>query len=207
YSRGPALELTTPTGAALVATLAAEFGPVPPMSIHSIGYGAGGHDFAEHANLLRVLIGEKQAAVESTTVAIIEANIDDSTPEVLGYAMERLLAGGALDVTITPMMMKKNRPGSLLSVVARVEDREELAALVLRETSTLGVRLYAAERRVQPREIVQVATRHGKVRVKVAANGTFAPEYEDCRSLAQTTGVALQQILAEASHAYLKGLI
>ena len=204
YSRGPALELTTPTGAALAVTLGSEFGPAPPMSIHSIGYGAGGYDFPEHANLLRVLIGERQTAVESTTVAIIEANIDDSTPEVLGYAMERLLESGALDVTITPMLMKKNRPGSLLSVVARVEDREALSALVLRETSTLGVRLYAAERRVQPREIVHVETPHGTVRVKVAANGTFAPEYEDCRSLALSTGVALKQILAEASHSYLK---
>jgi uncharacterized protein (TIGR00299 family) protein len=204
YSRGPSMELTTPTGAALAVTLAAEFGSLPPMSIQSIGYGAGTRDFSEHANVLRVLVGEKQSAAEATTVAVIEANIDDSTPEVLGYAMERLLDRGALDVSLEPIFMKKNRPGSLLRVVARVEDRDSLAALILEETSTFGVRVYAAERRVQPRQLIEVETPHGKVRVKVAANGTFAPEYEDCRRIAQGSGIPLKQIFAEAGYAYLK---
>ncbi|MBM3812406.1 MAG: nickel pincer cofactor biosynthesis protein LarC [Acidimicrobiia bacterium] len=204
YSRGPAMELTTPTGAALATTLAAEFGSLPPMKIHAIGYGAGSRDFPENANVLRVLIGERQSAAEATTVAVIEANIDDSTPEVLGYAMERLMEQGALDVSLSPLQMKKNRPGSLLRVVARLEDRDALASLVLAETSTLGVRLSTAERRVQPRSIVEVAIPGGAVRVKVAADGTFAPEYEDCRKIAQSTGTPLKQVLAEASHAYLK---
>jgi uncharacterized protein (DUF111 family) len=135
-------------------------------------------------------------------VSVIEANIDDSTPELLGYAMERLLEQGALDVTLESVLMKKNRPGVLLRVIARPEDRESLSALVLEETTTLGVRLYSAERRVQARRVVEVETAHGKVRVKVAADGSFAPEYEDCRSVAAASGVPLKKILAEANHAY-----
>jgi uncharacterized protein (TIGR00299 family) protein len=204
YSAGPAVELTTPTGAAIAVTLAQRFGALPPMRIAATGYGAGDRDFSGQANVLRALIGELSSATEATTVAVIEANIDDSTPEVLGWAMERLLERGALDVTMSPVMMKKNRPGVLLRVIAKPEDREPLAALMLEETSTLGVRVYAAERRVQERRIVEVDTRYGKVRLKVSGNGSFAPEYEDCRTLAAKTGVPLKQILAEAGHAYLK---
>ena len=138
YARGPATELTTPTGAAIVAALATDFGPLPPMRITATGYGAGDKDFPEHANVLRALIGESAAVEESTTVAVLEANIDDSTPQVLGYAMERLFAEGALDVTLAPLMMKKNRPGSLLRIIAKPEDREKLAQVVFAETSTLG---------------------------------------------------------------------
>ena len=202
YARGPEVELTTPTGAAIASTLAAGFGPMPAMRISATGYGAGGRDFPEHANVLRLMIGEKSQAAESTTVSIIEANIDDSTPEVLGYAMERLLEAGALDVTMTPLLMKKNRPGTLLSVIARPEDQERLAQIVLLETSTLGLRMLTAERRVQARSIVEVETPHGKVRVKVSASGAVAPEYEDCRRLARETGTPLRQIIAEASFAY-----
>jgi pyridinium-3,5-bisthiocarboxylic acid mononucleotide nickel chelatase len=204
YARGPSLELTTPTGAAIAATLAVEFGALPPMQILATGYGAGDHDFAEHANVLRVLIGETTAAPESTTVAVLEANIDDSSPQVLGYAMERLLEAGALDVTLTPVQMKKNRPGALLSVIARPEDRESLTRLIFEETSTLGLRMYAAERRFKARHSIEVATPHGTVRMKIAGNGSFAPEYEDCRKLARETGVPLKQILVEANMAYLK---
>jgi hypothetical protein len=204
YSRGPALELTTPTGAALAVTLATDFGSLPPLRIQSIGYGAGDKDFAEHANVLRVLIGEVQSAAEATTVVVLETNIDDSTPEVLGYAMDRLLEQGALDVTLTPLFMKKNRPGTLLSVVARIEDRETLAGIILSETSSLGLRVYQAERRIQARRLVEVETPHGKVRIKVAGSGAFAPEYEDCRRLAESSGVPLKQVMAEAGHAYLK---
>jgi hypothetical protein len=204
YARGPAVELATPTGAAIAATLAKSFGPPPAMRLLASGYGAGDKDFPEHANVLRVLVGETLAAPESTTVSVIEANIDDSTGEVLGYAMERLFERGALDVTMQPLLMKKNRPGTLLRVIARVEDREALAGIVLAETSTLGVRLSPAERRIQSRHIVEVETTHGTVRVKVAQDGTFAPEYEDCRRLALENGVPLKQVLADASHSYLK---
>jgi uncharacterized protein (TIGR00299 family) protein len=205
YSRGPEMELTTPTGAALVATLSSSFGALPPIKILASGYGAGDRDFPEHANVLRVLIGETTNAPESTTVSVIEANIDDSTPEVLGYAMERLLEAGALDVTLTPLVMKKNRPGTLLRVIAKPEDRETLAALIMAETSTLGLRLYGAERRVQKRKIVSVKTPHGEVRVKVTEGG-YAPEYEDCRRIAREKSVPLRQILSEASFAYLKSI-
>jgi pyridinium-3,5-bisthiocarboxylic acid mononucleotide nickel chelatase len=204
YARGPSLELTTPTGAAIAATLATEFGALPPMRIIASGYGAGDYDFPEHANVLRVLIGEATGAAESTTVAVLEANIDDSTPQVLGYAMERLLEAGALDVTLASIQMKKGRPGTLLSVIARPEDREALARLIFEETSTLGLRIYSAERRVKARHSIEVATPHGTVRMKIADNGSFAPEYEDCRRLARESGVPLKQILAEASLAYLK---
>ena len=204
YARGPALELTTPTGAAIASTLAVEFGAMPPMKISATGYGAGDKDFPEHANVLRVMIGEASGAVESTTISVIEANIDDSTPQVLGYAMERLLDAGALDVTLESVLMKKNRQGTLLRVIARPEDREGLAQIVFAETSTLGLRIYPAERRVKARGIVEVQTSHGKVRIKISENGSFAPEYEDCRKLARETGLPLKEILAEANLAYLK---
>jgi uncharacterized protein (TIGR00299 family) protein len=203
YSRGPQMELTTPTGAAIATTLACGFGALPPMRIASIGYGAGGRDFKQQANVLRVLVGEATGAAEATTVSIIESNIDDSTPEVLGFAMERLLAAGALDVTLAPVIMKKNRPGTLLRIIARPEDQETLAALAFAETSTLGVRIYSAERRVEGRRIVEVETPHGAVRVKVSGSGEFAPEYEDCRRIALASGVPLKDILREANFAYL----
>jgi uncharacterized protein (TIGR00299 family) protein len=203
YSRGPQVELTTPTGAAIAVTLARDFGPLPPMRLTAVGHGAGDRDFPEQANVLRVLIGEASGAAESVTVAVLEANIDDSTPETLGYAMERLLERGALDVTLTPVFMKKNRPATLLSVIARPEDRETLAGVMMAETSTLGLRIHDAERRVQARRVVEVETSRGKVRVKVAASGAFAPEYEDCRRLALATGAPLREILAEAGQAYL----
>ncbi len=203
-ARGPAMELTTPTGAAIATALAAsDFGPMPPMRIAATGYGAGHNDFPEHANVLRAIVGESSGAAESTTVSIIEANIDDSTPELLGHAMTRLLEAGALDVTLAPVQMKKNRPGVLLSVIATPELQEELARLVFAETTTFGLRLYRAERRVQARRFVEVDTGYGKVRVKVAESG-FAPEYEDCRKLAGETGKALKQVLADVHLAYWK---
>jgi pyridinium-3,5-bisthiocarboxylic acid mononucleotide nickel chelatase len=204
YARGPELELTTPTGAAIAVTLAASFGSLPPMQITAAGYGAGDKDFTEHSNVLRILVGEVLDAVESTTVAVLEANIDDSSPQVLGYAMERLLDAGALDVTLESVLMKKNRQGTLLRVIAKVEDREALTQMIFAETSTLGLRIYPAERRVKARRILEVATPHGKVRIKIAVDGSFAPEYEDCRKLARDSGIPLKQILAEASMAYLK---
>lgn len=204
YSRGPQFELTTPTGAALAATLAVNFGVLPAMSIQNIGYGAGDRDSPEQANVLRVLIGELSEATEAITVAILEANIDDASPQVLGYAQERLLEAGALDVTMTSVLMKKNRPGSLLRVIARLEDQERLAGLIFAETTTLGLRLYHAERRVEARRIEEVQTPHGAVRIKIAESGAFAPEYDDCRRLAREKGLPLKQVLADANHAYLK---
>src|SRR5439155_8523094 len=204
YARGPAMELTTPTGAAVVTTLAKEFGPMPPMRISSGGYGAGSRDFPDQPNVLRALLGEASGAEEATTITVIEANIDDLSPQILGYSMERLLDAGALDVTLQPIEMKKSRPGTLLRVLAKPEDRDRLADIVFAETSTLGLRMYAAERRVQSRRWVEVATPHGNVRMKVAGDGAYAPEFEDCRRLALATGAPLKTIIAEANFEYLK---
>ncbi|HYL73779.1 MAG TPA: nickel pincer cofactor biosynthesis protein LarC [Bryobacteraceae bacterium] len=206
YARGPAVELTTPTGAAIAVTLASDFGAMPPMRITATGYGAGDKDFPEHANVLRVLIGEATGAEESTTVAVLEANIDDSSPQVMGYAMERLLDAGALDVTLEYVLMKKNRPGTLIRVIAKPEDREKLAQVMFAETTTLGLRIHSAERRVKARHSLEVETPHGKVKIKIADDGSFAPEYEDCRKIARETGAPLKLILAEANLAYLKNI-
>lgn len=204
YSRGPESELTTPTGAAIVSTLAERFGVLPAMSISASGYGAGSKDFPTQANVLRVLIGDVRHTPETTTVSVIETNIDDANPQILGYTMGRLLESGALDVTLTPIFMKKNRPGTMLTVIANPEHQEALAQLVLRETSTLGLRIYTAERRVLAREISEVETPHGKVRFKTAASGAFTPEYDDCLQIARKTGLPLKQILADATFAYQK---
>jgi uncharacterized protein (TIGR00299 family) protein len=203
YARGPAVELTTPTGAAVAATLACRFGVLPSLRVTHTGYGAGDRDFPEHANVLRVLLGQPTGAQEVLAVSVVEANIDDLNPQVMAYAMERLLECGALDVTVQPLIMKKGRPGNLLRVIAKTEDREALAQLIFAETSTLGLRIYPAERRVQARTWTDVETPWGKVRMKVSAEGYYAPEYEDCRKLALASGVALQHIIAEANFAYL----
>jgi hypothetical protein len=204
YARGPEVELTTPTGAALAAALAASFGPLPAMRIQSIGHGAGDRDFKQHANVLRALIGERSGAAEATLVSVLEANIDDSSPQVLGYALEKLLDAGALDAALSPLQMKKNRPGSLLRVIARPEDQERLAHIIFAETSTLGLRIYPAERRVEERRMLTVETPYGPVRGKLSAQGAFAPEYDDCRVIAERTGTALPRVLAAATEAFLK---
>ena len=203
YSKGPAMELTTPTGAAIVATLATHFGSLPAMSIRSTGLGAGTADFKVQANVLRAVIGERTAASEATSVNVLEANIDDASPQVLGYAMDRLFAAGALDVALQPIQMKKNRPGSLLSVIAKPEDTDALAAIILSETTTIGLRITTAERRVAARRFINVDTPWGVVRMKVTAQGA-TPEYDDCRSLAEAKGVPLKDVLAQAQFAYLK---
>ena len=206
YARGPETELTTPTGAAIAATLAQSFGAMPSLSISSIGYGAGDKDFPQHANVLRVLVGEATSAPEATLVTVIEANIDDSSPQVLGHTLELLIEAGALDASLSPLQMKKNRPASLLRVIAKPEDEEKLVAILFRETSTLGLRTYSAGRRVLERRIVTVKTPYGDVRMKVAGEKA-APEFEDCRAIAKSTGVPLQTVLRAAELSYAAGSI
>lgn len=203
YAKGPEMELTTPTGAAIAATLSKTFGPMPAMKITSLGYGAGDKDFKHHANVLRVILGDPIDAPESTMVSVIEANIDDSSPQILGYALDKLMAAGALDVALSPLQMKKNRPGSLLKVIARPEDQERLAQIILAETSTLGLRIQSAERRVSERHMITVQTQYGAIRGKVSGQGAFAPEYDDCRAIAEQTGTPLPQVMAAATAAYL----
>lgn len=210
HSTGPQVELVTPTGAAIVRTLIKRFGAFPSMKIEKAGYGAGTREFRDHPNLLRLTIGQSQRASEAGAtngvaadgVAVLEANLDDLNPQVLAYAMERLLAEGALDVFSVPVQMKKNRPGALLTVLARLEDEERLTKLIFAETSTLGVRRREEQRRVLARRWETVKTTWGPVRIKIAnLNGTvsnYAPEFEDCRALAEAHHVPLKKVMEEA---------
>lgn len=206
YSDGPAVELTTPTGAAIVSTLCESFGAMPPMSIESIGYGAGDKDFPDRANMLRLVIGASSAAPEATEISVIEANIDDMSPEWAGHARSRLLDEGALDVTLTPSFMKKDRPGYVLTVLAEPADRDRLCDVLFAETTTIGIRYHAAQRRVLDRNSVAVSTPYGEVRVKVASEAgevrNFAPEFDDCRRLAEEKKVPLKQVWHAANLAY-----
>jgi len=204
YSAGPEAELTTPTGAALISTLASGFGGPPSIRVLSQGFGAGDKDFPTQANVLRVLIGESTNALEATTVSVIEANIDDTTPQVLGYAMERLFDAGALDVTLTPVFMKKNRPATTISIMASPEAAEQLISILFSETTTLGLRITQAERRVLARKTAEVKTAHGPVRVKYSERGDFTPEYDDCRKIALEKHIPLRTVMAEAAEAFQK---
>jgi len=218
YSSGPQVELVTPTGAAIVKTLCSRFTPFPAMKIEKAGYGAGTRDFPEHPNLLRLTIGEAVAAGELSTssstsndrIAVIEANLDDLSPQVLAYAMERLLAEGALDVFSVPVQMKKSRPGALLTVLAMVEDVDRLTRTIFAETTTLGVRRREEQRQTLSRRWETVDTTWGPVRIKIAnLNGTvsnYAPEYEDCRALAEAQLVPLRTVMQEAIQQYLRSV-
>ena len=207
----------TPTGAAIAKTLSARFAPFPAMKIEKAGYGAGTRDFLEHPNLLRLTIGEAlpadAASVSPTTsndrITVLEANLDDLSPQVLAYAMERLLAEGALDVFSVPVQMKKGRSGALLTVLAKIEDANRLTRLIFAETTTLGVRRREEQRQTLSRRWENVNTAWGPVRIKVASmNGTvsnYAPEYEDCRALAEAQHVPLRTVIQEAIQQYLRG--
>ena len=228
YSSGPQVELVTPTGAAIVKTLSSRFASFPAMKIETTGYGAGTRDFPEHPNLLRLTIGEalatdgaspSQSSSTSSTgaspsatndkITVLEANLDDLSPQVLAYAMERLLAEGALDVFSVPVQMKKNRPGALLTVLAKMEDANRLTKTIFAETTTLGVRSREEQRQTLLRRWETVDTTWGPVRIKIAnMNGSisnYAPEYEDCRTLAEAQHVPLRTVMQEAIQQYLRG--
>jgi uncharacterized protein (DUF111 family) len=207
YSTGIAAELVTPTGAAIVSALAKSFGALPAMKISGTGYGAGTRDNRELPNLLRVTIGEAlpgRAGLEP--LAMLEANLDDMNPQLCGFFAERAFAEGALDVFFAAVQMKKNRPGVLISVLCRPENRDTMMDLFFAETTTLGVRSYEVMRRALQREIVPVATQYGEVRVKVARQDgrmlNFSPEFEDCKRLAEQKGVPLRTVIAEATFAF-----
>src|SRR6266851_4677889 len=212
YSNGVQRELVTPTGAAFVATLCDTFGPQPAMSVACIGYGAGSADLEGQPNVLRIMIGEAaEKAVPSfdEEISVIEANLDDMNPQIYGYFQEKALAAGALDVYTTPVQMKKNRPGTLLTLLCKPQDANALMSLIFAETTTFGVRSYSAQRRVLPRESVKVNTSFGEVRIKLSrVNGRIqhvAPEFEDCRKLAVEKNVPLQRVINDALHAYQGG--
>jgi hypothetical protein len=210
YSSGLQFELVTPTGAAIVKTLATRFASFPEMKIEKIGYGAGTRDFPGHANVVRLTIGEVQPAlaakVSEEMITVLEANLDDLNPQVFGYVMDRLLEEGALDVFGVPVQMKKSRPGMVLTVLCRPEDAANFTQFLFTETSTLGVRRREERRQVLTRKWVTVTTEWGDVRLKIASmNGTVtncAPEYEDCRKIAAEHRVPLKVVMQAAMKNY-----
>lgn len=200
-------ERVTPTGAAILAALCDGFGKQPGMLLDRVGCGAGSKDFDDCPNVLRVFLGQVVAVDRPTDQVIVaEANIDDSTAEVLGYAMERLLEAGALDVFFTPIQMKKNRPGVMLSFLCRPEQLDALSRIVLTETSAIGLRHYRADRTVLERKIVELPTELGLVRFKQVfdADGSLlraAPEYEDCRRIAIERGIPCREVMQRVQRA------
>jgi pyridinium-3,5-bisthiocarboxylic acid mononucleotide nickel chelatase len=212
YSGEIQKELVTPTGAAIVSVLASRFSQFPTMKTAKIGYGAGTRNFKNSPNVLRISVGETAAQHESPfpveEITVLEANVDDMTPQIFGYVMEQALQNGALDAFGTPVQMKKSRPGMLLTVLCRTEDSQRLTKFILAETTTLGVRMRRESRAALTRRHVSVSTKWGDIRMKLAnLNGSisnYAPEYEDCRQIAKEKKVPLKTVMQEAIKVYLE---
>ncbi len=206
YASSSEKELVTPTGIAILKHVVQSFGTIPEMKIEHIGYGAGSRDL-KTPNLLRVWIGEAgvKQEYEKDDVILIETNIDDMNPEIVGYTMERLLERGALDAFMTPIFMKKNRPGTLLSILITPDKLDETIAIIFAETTSLGVRFQRLERRKLPRKLITVETLFGPVRVKISQIDTekmiLSPEYEDCRQIAARMSIPLRKVYGEAQAA------
>ncbi|MBC8029414.1 MAG: nickel pincer cofactor biosynthesis protein LarC [Pyrinomonadaceae bacterium] len=211
YSTDIAGELLTPTGAAIITTVASEFGPVPQLKLEQTGYGAGTRTYEKFPNVLRVLIGnesdERERALDEKLL-VLETNVDDMSPKVFGYVMERAFGLGALDCYFTPVQMKKNRPGILLTVLCRRGDREKFMQMLFEETTTLGIRSYEVDRRALARQTVRVETQYGPIDVKVARLGdkvvNAMPEYEQCRLAAAAASVPLRVVEEAARAAFAK---
>lgn len=200
-------ELLTPTGAAIITTVCNEYGPIPQMSTETMGYGAGTREYPDFPNVLRVLLGETEG--KSTTderLWMLETNLDDASPQILGHVMDRVLELGALDCFFTPVQMKKNRPGVLLSVLCGRDEKEAVMKLLFMETTTLGVRSYEVTRRALERSVVRVETQYGPIDVKVAhLDGRVVnemPEFEQCRQAAANANVPLKVVEEAARVAY-----
>jgi uncharacterized protein (TIGR00299 family) protein len=204
HAAGPGRELTTPTGAALMATLADGKGFFPPMTMTAIGYGAGTFNLPDWPNALRVITGDSVPSTNADRIVVLETNIDDMTPQAYEVLMERLLAHGALDVTLTPVIMKRGRPGIVLTALADAPKVESLLQVFFAETTTLGVRVQEVSRRLLPREMTEVSTKFGPIRVKLAkmpggkAVLKAQPEYRDCKRIAEQTGLPLRVVMQEA---------
>lgn len=202
-------ELTTPTGAAILTTLAVSYGPMPSMTVSRIAYGAGGHDLREQPNLLRLMIGKAPGDFDRDQVTVLEATIDDMNPQFFEPLMDRLFEAGALDVFLSHVSMKKSRPGTTLTVLADAAVADRCAALVLAHSTSFGVRAHPAMRWKLPRDFIDVTTSHGCVRVKRGWTGDritiLVPEYEDCRRLAQAAGVPIHVVYEEARWAASRG--
>jgi len=192
-------ELLTPTGAAIITSVCEEYGPMPLMKVELTGYGAGARDYEKFPNALRIVIGESATASASEErLLMIETNIDDASPQIIGHVMDRAFASGARDCYFTPVQMKKNRPGVLLSILCDRELKEALMEMLFSETTTLGVRTYEVNRRALERRIVSVQTAYGPIDVKVGhLNGRVVnamPEFDQCREAARKAGVALREV-------------
>ncbi len=215
YTSGIQKELVTPTGAAIATTLSTSYSKIPEMKLELIGYGAGSMDFPEKANVMRLLIGEAESHAGKTAhhigdapIAVIETNLDDMSPQIYGYFVERALGAGALDVFSTPVQMKKNRPGLLVTILCEPAKTTQLTGLLFKETTTIGVRIHEAQRRTLAREFLHVETRFGPVRMKLSRlNGSIlnaTPEFDDCRRIAAEKGIPLKDVLAAATFAFQK---
>mgnify|MGYP001584883687 CR=1 FL=1 len=211
YSDGTNFELTTPTGAVIIRETASGFGNMPGMSVEKIGIGAGGRDFKDKANVLRVFVGELSAIsyqLSAPTVTVIETNVDDMNPQVYEYVMERLFKAGALDVYLAQIIMKKGRPGIKLSVLCNDSDKENLMKIMFEETTTIGLRFYSVGRKTLDREIKKLNTKFGKINLKFSKLGDKAvrttPEYEDCKRLAKKLNLPLLEVIKSVSSAYRK---
>jgi len=207
YAAGPSVELLTPTGALITTGYATQYGPLPAMSIEKIGYGAGDRDFTGFPNVVRVFVGSSAGAATTTErVMLLECEIDDMNPQIYGVVMDQLLAAGALDVYYAPVQMKKNRPGTLVTIVAPPDLRPVLTQIIFRETTTLGLRYHEVFRECLARERVSVQTPWGAVRIKVARQGdtimNAAPEFDDCVRLATEQARAVKEVQAAAMQAF-----
>jgi uncharacterized protein (TIGR00299 family) protein len=202
YARGPDGELTTPTGAALLATLAESFGPLPHLRVEQIGYGAGTKDLPQAPNLLRVFIGEDGTQGDGDMITVLEANLDDMNPEWFEHAQEQLFVQGALDVFYTPIFMKKNRPATKLTVLCEVGKVDAVVNTLFQHTSTFGVRTYEVRRQKLQRVSHRVDTAYGPIAVKIGQwRGQvvqISPEYDSCRQAARHHGVPLKEIYQAA---------
>ncbi len=203
-----ALEMTTPTGAAIVSELATEFGSIPPMQVGRIGYGAGRKEMPDRPNLLRILLGHALTPRKQNddSILVMESNLDDVTGEQIGFAIERLWKAGALDVFTVPIQMKKNRPGTLLTVIAKPNDRAAMEFILFQQTGTLGIRYRKQSRTVLPRAAIDVQTPWGVVKGKVSElpSGAihFSPEFDDCSKIAARLGLRLAEVFDKVESCY-----
>jgi len=202
-------ELLTPTGALLVTAHATTYGPLPAMRIERVGHGAGGRDTKDRPNVLRLIVGQEEQGGTSERVLVLETEVDDMAPQLLGPLVDQLLAAGALDAFFTPVQMKKGRPGVLVTVIAPLALRERIEELLFRETTTLGVRRQEWERTTLERESASVATAYGPIRVKIGRRHGRVynawPEFDDCQKAAAERGVAVKEVLAAALAAWRAG--
>jgi len=202
YGSSIPFELTTPTGAVILSTLASSFGPMPRMRVDRIAHGGGSKDIAGQANVLRIMIGEPEAAYEEDSSIVIETNIDDMNPQIYDHVIQKLMAQGAQDAYLTPIIMKKGRPAILLSVLTDRAKSEAIIDTIFRETTSIGVRIKEVGRKKLSREIKEIDTAYGKIRMKVSKRGdevlTATPEYEDCKRIADEKNVPLKIVMEEA---------